>query len=809
MTGFLPKSFNIFLLVLFALTAYAGNLRSEPLWLGIHSVSDLSGSLEVLEDPQGNLTLDQVRQAELGGRFFQVNGTPNFGFTDSVYWARLPLKNGQDSPSDWRLVFAYPLIDDLQVYFVGPEGIQFQAHTGDARPFKERPLPHHQFVFPLHLAPNESIVVYLRVQSRDTLEIPLSLQLPEDFYRDDRIEQLGMGLYFGMVLVMALFNSILFLLNRERIYLYYVAYVVSFSLVVATLTGYAFEYFWPDWPQWNKLARPLNVGLTIVFVGAFIKSLMGDERSWLDRLLGWVIGLGGTVVLLSLLGPFSWAIQGSVLLSIPAAAVAFGVGLQRFWQGNRAARFYLAGWSLFLLGIVLYSLKAMGLLPPVFLVRHGMLFGSGLEILLLSLAIADRFNGTRLRLLESEQEKTAAQRELIAQLKETDRARGEFLNNMSHELRTPLNGIIGVAEALQGTGLDPEQDELLQILSQSSHGLLDIICDILDLSAVQKGRMPTNQAPFSLTEALEQSIALFTPAALEKGIELKFEVAETLPKHLNGDLRHLQQVLGNLLSNAIKFSNHGPVELMVSGEFAVENHWKLLFKVSDRGIGIAPEKISGLFTPFNQADLSTRKSFGGAGLGLTLASQLAELMGGRLWLESQLGKGTQAYFEVTLESLEDSYQVPIFAQHELDESTRLPKVLVAEDDRISRKILLSYLSRHRLDIQSCTTGQEALHLCSRQTFDLLLIDCSMPVMDGLVASEAIRALPGQKELIIIMMRNPKTDPPVSQCQESGANDLLSKPVRLEPLEMALLDWLGDRFALGTGSTGLTAPEQEV
>lgn len=358
----------------------------------------------------------------------------------------------------------------------------------------------------------------------------------------------------------------------------------------------------------------------------------------------------------------------------------------------------------------------------------------------------------------------------------------QFLANMSHEIRTPMNAVLGFTHLLQQQPMNEKSKEYVSAIQHAGENLLDIINDILDISKIESGMTRLEPVSFSLHGMLHSLELMFQPKALEKKLELSVSIDSQVPDILYGDVMRLTQVLVNLVNNAIKFTPQGRVQITVSqtaGETA-ENGVRLLFKVSDTGIGIAPDKLSSIFDRFNQAEADITRKYGGTGLGLTIVRQLVELQHGDVTVESEQGKGTTFKVELpyTLgELLPDSGENFSYSQ----DNFALPqqpdiRLLVAEDNKMNQNLLRHLLGNRQLHYHLVNNGQEALSALSRQHFDLVLMDLQMPEMDGYTATKKIRE-ELQSNIPVIAMTAHAMSGEREKCLRAGMNEYLAKPIR--------------------------------
>jgi signal transduction histidine kinase/CheY-like chemotaxis protein len=432
-------------------------------------------------------------------------------------------------------------------------------------------------------------------------------------------------------------------------------------------------------------------------------------------------------------------------------------------------------------------------------------FGVGL-FLYIVLSNARRFqrmttDSIRLRL---EITAVAEERERAREAAEAaSRAKSQFLANMSHEIRTPMNGVLGLAEVLLDTPLSELQRRYLESLHHSGENLLDIINDILDLSKIEAGRLEVSVSDFALRRTVADIVASFRERAGRKGIDLDSFIDEGVPDVLRGDMVRLRQVLNNLVGNAIKFTERGHVAIEVAPapRQDEEQHW-LRVSVRDTGIGIAPEDQSLIFDAFAQADASHSRKYGGTGLGLTISRQLIELMGGTLGLESAPGAGSTFRFDLPFET---GAQVDEPAARRANALPRLRgHVLVAEDNEVNREVARAVLVSFGLLVSVAEDGLEVLKAVSENDFDLILMDCQMPHLDGIAATQRIRASENASEggsrrrVPIVAVTASAIEGDRERFIAAGMDDYLSKPFKQATLHAVIAKWLVGAEAHGPG-----------
>ncbi|QIE85488.1 hybrid sensor histidine kinase/response regulator [Pseudomonas nitroreducens] len=756
----------------------------------------LGRAMDVFEDVRGTADIAEISSPALAASFRpHERDVLNAGYSRSVFWLRLDLDyqpQASRDPANWLLELAYPPLDKLDLYLPdGNGGFKLAQRTGDTLPFDSRPIRQNNYLFDLKLEPGKPLRAYLRLESQGSIQAPLTLWSPKAYLEEQPGRIYVLGIIYGVLLVMLIYNLFIFLSVRDTSYLYYILYIASFGFYQISVNGAGIEYFWPNNPWWANASTPFLIGSAGLFGCQFARSFLHtrEHSLWIDRILRVLMGVGALVMVLALTVSYAIALRLATYLALAFTVVIFTAGIVAWLRGMRVARYFIFAWSAFLLGGVINTLMVLGLLPNVFLTMYASQIGSALEVGLLSLALADRINAMKEERTRILQETSRKLEQLNLELASSNRLKDEFLATVTHELRTPMSGVIGSLELMQTVPMDIELTQYHKTATGSARDMMRMVNDILALIELQAGKLYPRREPFSLRGLCDGLRAQYAPRAEERGLRFVLQLDESLPDTLEGDAGKLAQALGYLIDNAIKFTHQGGVNLRVAGAPNSEG-LALRIEVQDSGIGFSTPPDGVLYQRFFQIDGSLTREYGGLGIGLALCRKLVALLGGELVHESVPGQGSRFNLELQVgQPVQSIAPPPRRAGGQVLRSPDQCTVLVVEDNAINQLVIRGMLLKLGYRVRTADNGAEAIELLRREAIDTVLLDCQMPVMDGFATCRAIRTLPRCADLPVLAITAHSHSGDRERCLAAGMSDYMAKPVKFEELQALLHDWL--------------------
>ncbi|MBF0442072.1 MAG: sensor histidine kinase, partial [Oligoflexales bacterium] len=617
----------------------------------------LSKYIDYLEDASGNLDILKIISVDKQERDWLSNRNdmvPVFGYTRSVYWVRYVIENRSSAQEKYFVEIAYNSHDYIEFYFITPDGKVHLSKAGNQYPYYQRPVDHHNFVFPVTFPKNQKILMAVRVQSSGSMVLPLFVWDVEYFHSIKSRELTVYGIYYGMIIVMILYNLFLYVSIRDKVYVLYSLYVISFLLYQSSYNGLAFKHLWPESSLLSKYGVYSFILSVLFWFTAFSQAFLQTRRR--QPLMHFLLcvtlypGVLIAAILLFLIGASAVKLLIAVL-SLVTILFCFSIGILSLLNNYRPARFYVLAFSCMFIGTFLLVLQSLGILSPNFLTEYSGQIGSGMEIVLLSFALGDKIRFEQdqaqrnIEELNNNLEKKVEEKteQLIVannRLQQMDRLKTNFFQNISHELRTPLTLILS---PIENANMKYPGDKDISTALKNSSRLLRLVNQLLDFQkfSISEGHLVMSEV--NLTDLIITIGDYFRETAKKRNIEFILKINDKAYNEeyihqifINGQIDALEKIVFNYLSNALKYvKENGLITLHLQ-----HLEGKAVISVTDNGIGISEENQKKLFRLFSQVEESASELYEGTGLGLALTKEFAAKMGGKVGVVSRPGKGS-------------------------------------------------------------------------------------------------------------------------------------------------------------------------
>ena len=609
----------------------------------------LSNHTKIFREQGTELSLQQI--VKLNEEFTHAGSdSANYGFHDHGIWLHVSFSNVTETDY-WVVDLGYSQLDKVDFYLMSGQDLLAQSSEGKLRPSQSFRFPTLEanlpFATPLDL--------YVRVQTNaSNIIAPIDIQSKDRHTRASFYDTLIWGLFYGGLLILAIYSLILYPSKRERSMLAYVLYVFSVIIWQFGWGGHIQMMFPVDFTVWLGQHIDLIYVLMALTSGIFTYAFL-DIRDTAPRIAPIIETCLAALVLLAICSVFNlipalWQNGLVFLVAILATSSYLIAGFESYLNHFYSARYFVLAWSILAAGALIGILSLIGVLPTNFFTNYCFQFSVFLQACLFSVALVDK---THSELEKEIQQATNDLRNNMEFIEEQNarldiarkdaikasHVKSQFLANMSHEIRTPLNAILGFSKELTNLSLTEEKQEQIRIINAAADSLLGIVNDVLDVSKIEAGKLQINNNPFSPNQLIEEMVSVMSKSAHQKHLEFVLDLAP-LPNKLIGDVMRIKQILTNLLSNALKFTPSGFICLKVSGRLLEHGIYELYFKVEDTGIGISKQDRQKLFNAFSQVDDALSRSYQGTGLGLVICQQLVKLMRGNIHLHSEPGAGS-------------------------------------------------------------------------------------------------------------------------------------------------------------------------
>ena len=799
----------------------------------------LGRDLELLLDPDETWTIEDLVKSDSKAEWSpSTKETPSFGYRKGAVWARVAIQDQRSNPRALVVELPYAPLDTIDFYQVATSGGIKHFQAGDHVPRRDWALETRLPTAPLILGPPEhSLWLYVRIKSSSSLIMDLRLSDERFAFSEAKRDDSLQAFYFGAILILSLYNLLIYFATRLRFYAAYVSYLLGYAAVQGSLSGLIHASFGIDLPSLNDYL--ITVGISIsgigfcIFVLGVFEIKQNPRRHKLWKLLnGLTIALYAAILVSSLFTPYEYNLKFTFTCVFFIAIDAWLTIYWGFLERERMARWFAIAFSGFVVGSLLMVMRNLGWMAPNALTNYALQIGSALEFTLLSFAMADRIKILQDK-IQAEQEnalkaeqaaREADHRALqasevaLAEQKRLAALKDQFLANTSHELRTPLNGMIGMSEhVLNHAKLSAEDSRNVQEILGASRRLSKIVNEILDFSSTQQGSMQVNAESLSLAALVKASLEHQKLQFAQSKLEIENFLGDE-PWGIQSDRARTLQVLDAILSNAYKFSVQGAITLR-----ARELDPMIELAISDTGQGIEADRLKNLAEGFEQGDGSAGRKQGGTGLGLALAYRLMQALGGNLEVHSSPGVGTtvvlrfpksehvpaeQEAIPETAKILPFSNATSVSQESILTQQAPKPlsvsrvsgtlaisvspqgigtptrpekrgqdaKILVVDDDDLNRKVIRSHLRDTSYDIYEANSGASALEAMAQHApFDAVLLDVMMPGMTGYEVCRTLRQSFPAQELPVLMLTAKQQIHDLIEGFSAGANDYVHKP----------------------------------
>lgn len=712
---------------------------------------------------------------------------PSFGPSAKSYWFKTRLEN-HSKENAWFLLLEFSQLEQMDFYirYKGEKTWQ-KFPSGRFIPLAERAVPTILPTLPLHISHGSYADIMLHINTRTTVQVPLFIATQNALAKYNASQLATHYIFAGMMLALMLYNLFLYLAIRQPAFGFYVAYLASLCFYILTMKGMGPLLLFTESRDLELNLIIVAMGITPLFSALFIRHFLRTDKYVPE------INLSLRVLVVSAMIsiPLGWA--GWYFLWVKLAtinALAFSLlmligGIIALRRGNQSATYFLLAWCMIIISTFTYAGLINGLLPYNQFTSNIMEIGTASEALLLSLALADAIRRIRKAKLKAQElaalDVNAANRALqkvVEALEMSNAEKDEFLRIASHELRTPMHALTASLDLLRK---NPDDTQYIESLTVGSSMLNRHVENMVAYCELNTDKLAQENIHFNLADLIEELTQYCQSQLKGRPVHFILETDQQLPQWLKGDRLNLQRLLLNLLDNACKFTPAGHVTLGIHQLHREDNSVYLNFSVQDTGQGVDENLQHKLFQLFSMADRSMTRRQSGLGLGLAVSAKLAQHLNSFLHFDSSPRAGTLVEFKINLNIGHPPNVVPIKRSH----------ILVVEDNHTNAMLLCKMLTKLGHTSEVAEDGAIALQKIGQQTYDAILMDCQMPIMDGWHVTQAIRETdaPYRHIPIIAVTANASSEDRV-RCTESGMDDFLQKPLRLATLDEALHRWLG-------------------
>ena len=714
----------------------------------------------------------------------------DLGFTDDNYWLVFEILNNTASDVNPFLETSRAIVDVAELYVIDLNGKIEILKSGDVMPFHERSLNSTKTLFRPVLQPKQLTRFYLHLKSDgEVINAPIYLKSAEKELETASFEQFIFGIFYGLLFITAIIYMFFYFAMKEKSFLFYSLYVTFIGLLQFSVDGYFYQYFAPNNGWLSSHSVIIFATVANFFLGKYSEVYLNIKKYSLTIYTMFCVlyALNFLSILTLLIYPKSIQylyptanILGLFLLVLILVSIAVV-----YYKTKKIEKFFSIGIFFLISGFVIFILKNFSVLPSVFWTENSSKLGIGLEVIFLSLSMANLIRKLKY-------EKNELNRLALVRSEEMNDLKSYFLSNISHELRTPLNAIMNMIDSISVEVQDDEIRKNCQIIKYSSHSLLSSVNDILDFSKIEKKEIKLECIPFNTWEVLENLKNNAANRAINQGLDFQFSKSDAIPDFLIGDVTRLVQVVNNVLNNALKFTASGFVKFDIECKIKENNRACLKFTIADSGVGISVEKMDSIFDSFSQNSIDNKRKFGGLGLGLYIVKSLVDMQHGTVVMESKVNVGTTCSITLDFDILPQDVKTEVVATPAVYD-LKGKSLLVVEDNPINQMVVKMITKKWlNTTVVYANNGLECLDAFKTNHFDIVLMDLQMPLMDGYEATIAIRngeAGAANTSIPIIAVTADVMESTKLRVAEIGMNDYLSKPIKKDSLYLAIIKLL--------------------
>lgn len=761
---------------------------------------ELAGQTSWLWDDHRGLGLDEaLHQLNQEGHRSRQNQLLNFGSSSDTLWLYTEIVPSPElEQRNWFLEIAPPLTDSVTAYLISTSHSQ-TIQMGDRIPFNERAYPHRNFILPITLSEQTPLKIVLEIKTDGAIRIPLRLYSGSSLTKTLSMDDALLGAYFGIMLITIVYNLFAYFGIHDRTYLYIMFSIAAFAFMQLHLTGFGFQFLWPEATYWQQLCGHLMIPvvcISTILVGCRFLNLAQTA----PLIYRWLQGLLITAMIML---PLTFVLEKnlhillSTSLSFLTAALVITAGVRTWRQGHFAAILFSIAWLALIAGVIPNQMMYLDIAPANGFTINSALFGSALEAVLLSFALAlhtrNITNRSHQLIQRAHLDLQGAHQELnesIKQVELSSQVKDRFLATISHEFRTPMNGVEGSLALIDSNHLPPLQQQYLRNARSCASEMTALIEVILKFSELQSGTVETHLKEIETRVFFHPMATYYRHQCKLKALDFDWHIDKNVPHFLRADGEHIAMIFRQLLDNAIKYTHHGRVAASIAYYNEPKRaEEKLLISIVDSGMGFT----AGQRLHFDGLGSNEVSSPHGLGIGLPLCQHLANAIKAELSIETLGDRGTLATLSIPVTKVKTGTQSP---QHNDTSHVKTTIViLVVEDNPVNLAVLTGMLQPLDVIILTASNGEEALKVLKEQPVNLVLMDCQMPKMDGFEATKHIRnSLSAYSNVPIIAVTANALTSDERSCIMAGMNDYIKKPVNRDILLDKINRWLNTQKA---------------